>query len=72
MNAPDWSNAFPAKVGYRRFHMTVENGCGDEGTVRVYVRDARSPRQYAAQAISKARAVLPNEGPWKLNGCTEV
>lgn len=63
---------FPSKVGHRRFRMTVTNGCNDEGTVHVYVRDDRSPRQYAATAIAKARQVLPNEGPWKLGAITEL
>ncbi len=61
----------PSKVGFRRFEMTVQNGLGDVATALVYVREDRSPRQYAATAIAKARTIIPNEGPWKLRTTTE-
>lgn len=66
------SHLLPLRPGYRRFRMTVTNGCGDEAHPLVYVRDDRSPRQYAATAIAKARCVIPNEGPWKLREIVEL
>lgn len=71
-NTTDTDRRWPAKPGYRRFWMTVANGCGDEASTLVYVPDHRSPRQCAAAAVARVRHVISNEGPFTLRAITEI